>query len=244
MAATDTDLNQANALGELIAQTHANNPPEKRAVRNMPRDHDATKALRADENRMDALADLADVPRDRLIDAAVRGGCVTFVVVDEDGVPSDGFFELDELPPASPTADRDAGEADEASADRIAQLEREARARDEEHRRAMDAERARADEAASESERLREQLAGAEHLASAAGIPASFGELTGQQVVDLLKSPGPGVEPLAVVRAEFAREGGPREAVRRAAKGAGLLDDDGNPRPSTTPEAPAEPPPA
>lgn len=88
-------------LDQLIAENQLSNPSEKRVARSLPRNHEATKGLLNDKRRMEALADLAEVDRDKIIDAAIRGNNVTFVVIDDEGAPSDGMFAVADLPDPS-----------------------------------------------------------------------------------------------------------------------------------------------
>lgn len=84
-------------LDQLIQENLDGNPGEKRAARAIPRDERATADLLADDDRMDRLAKAADVDRENIIDAAIRGKNVMFVVVDDNGAPSDGFLALSEV---------------------------------------------------------------------------------------------------------------------------------------------------
>lgn len=105
-------LQQMGALDQLLEEHRRTYDSEVFRVRQEPRHHGHTEALRADPDRMAKLAELAELDPDRILDVSVRGDHVSFVVVDENGAPSYGFFPLADLP-ASESDDDDPDEDDD-----------------------------------------------------------------------------------------------------------------------------------
>lgn len=95
------------SLEDLIGEMHRNYPVELRNIRGQLPDGPATQSLKDDSDRMARLSEMAQVeltparpgdePRAYIADVAVRGPYVSFVVLDEQGVPSNGAFPLHEL---------------------------------------------------------------------------------------------------------------------------------------------------
>ena len=209
-----------SALEDLIVSNRETFNDEIRAARAIPRDTRATSDFKSDEAKMKKLSDLADLPEgSRIHDCAVRGANVTFQVADKDGVLSAGFFPLESFDGSVTKAKREAGQA---PAERVPQ--------DPSPRGGTAAVATVVTEGGTPD-------AGEtpETPPAVDGVPADIAELSGAKVAALLKDTPEGIDPLAVVQHEFAREDGPREAVKRAAASTGLLDDEGNPR--TTPAA-------
>lgn len=100
-------LQQMGALDQLLEEHRRTYDSEVFRVRQEPRHHGHTEALRADPDRMAKLAELAELDPDRILDVSVRGDHVSFVVVDEDGAPSYGFFPLADLPASESDDDPD-----------------------------------------------------------------------------------------------------------------------------------------
>jgi hypothetical protein len=197
-----------SVLEDLIIENRANYPDELRTARMQPRDETATQALKDDSDRWDRLAEIAGVashkalpgedPVEHLHDAAVRGSYVSFVVLDAEGVPSNGFFPLHELDKSStnvePVVARQRLQSSPASAPGTVA-----------HGTASTA-------TVAQPEGTKPQ-----------GVPANYDDLNAKDAKALLSSNEPGIDPRAIANYEASRGDAARSTVLKEAEKLDLL---------------------
>lgn len=204
-----------SALEDLVVENRRTYSDALNAVRAVPRDGAATMRLLEDDARMDRLAELAQVERGRILDVAVRGVNVSFMVADEldgngqpTGAVSSGYF---------PVADLDAGT--KASA-----------ARKRGHVEPSSTQvgtPARPGSATGGTATVPTVARDGEHQ-QPPGVPGDISELNAKNTIKLLKEPPQGVDPRAV--ALFERDGreDPRDSVIKEAEKLGLFEPRGD----------------
>lgn len=215
-----------SALEDLIAENRQTFHTDLMVARAQPRDDAATSRLKSDEDQMAALAKLAKVDQENIVDCAIRGTNVTFQVKDSAGVISPGFFPVAAL--AEPTSKRARASgkvathtpSDPSPTGGAATVPTVVTTDNDESEDASDA--GKPDDAT---------------VPAAQGVPAGIDRMSAGEVAQLLKDTPEGVDPRAVLEHEFARDGGPRSVVTRAAAKTGLLDEAGQPQSSTPPIA-------
>jgi hypothetical protein len=193
-------MTPSTSLEDLITENRKTYSAELMGARRMPRDEDATSDLKKDPAKLAKLAELADVPAERIADVAIRGTNVTFQVQETDGALSAGFF------PIAALEDEDAAAAGEVAS------------------------RVPLDPAPQGGTASVPSVATEPGAPTDEGLPENIDNLTGDKVAGLLKDTPDGVDRDEVLKHEFARPGGPRTSVLRAAKTLGLLDDNGQPK--------------
>jgi hypothetical protein len=205
-----------NALEDLVVENRRTYSPELTTARAMPRDQQATDDLKGDSDRMERLADLAEVEPERIVDVAVRGRNVSFVVadgLDDAGVPtgaiSTGFFALSDL---------DGG--DKAKARKRGGV----RSRPKVPRAPRGGTATVPSEAAPERGTAETEPAGPEQPGTGpapGAVPDNLSELNADDTAALFADAPEGVDLGAVLAAEQARDN-PRLTVLRAAEKAGV----------------------
>lgn len=203
-------------LEDLIVENRKTYSPELMAARAQPVDTRATAELRDDPDRMAKLADLAGVKPDAIKDVAVRGTNVSFMVADDAGAPSAGYFPIaafaEDADEETVQAAQDAGEVQG---------------------------RTNVTTPIHGGTATVPTVATEPGAATDDGLPENIDNLTGAKVAGLLKDTPDGVDRDAVLEHEFAREGGPRTTVERAARTLGLLNDEGQPQTQAADDEPA-----
>jgi hypothetical protein len=213
-----------SALEDLIVENRKTFHTDLMVARAQPRDDAATSRLKSDEDQMAALAELAKAEPENIVDCAIRGANVTFQVKDAAGVVSSGFFPVAAL--AEPTSKRSRASgtvathtpSDPSPTGGAATVPTVVTA----------------DDGTSEDEGDADK-GDATTVPPTQGVPAGIDRMSASEVAELLKDTPEGVDPHAVLKHEFARDGGPRSVVTRAAAKTGLLDSTGQPQSSTTP---------
>jgi hypothetical protein len=198
-------MTPSTSLEDLITENRQTYNAELMGARRAPRDEAATSDLKGDPDRLAKLAELAGVPPDKIADVAVRGTNVTFQVQDNDGALSAGFF------PMAAFADDEDKAAEAADAGEV-------------HTRVP------LDPSPQGGTATVASIATEPGEPTDEGLPVNIDNLSGEKVAGLLKDTPEGVDADAVLRHEFAREGGPRASVRRAARTLDMLNEDGNPK--------------
>lgn len=205
-------------LEDLIAENRETFSEELMVARAQPRDEQATADLKGDPDKLAKLAELAEVDPEDIVDAAVRGTNVTFMVKDEETALSAGYFPLTALKGSATAKRKRTGTV--ASRTPTDQAPRGGSATVPTIVSTGGDEPAPGDDAP---------------VPPAEGLPSDINDMGANQVASLLKDTPEGVDANAVLTHEFAREGGPRVQVQRAAKTLDMLDDDGNPKPAGVP---------
>lgn len=204
-----------NALEDLVVENRRTYSPELTAARSQPRDEQATTDLKGDSDRMDRLAELAEVEPERVVDVAVRGRNVTFVVadgLDDSGAPtgaiSTGFFALSDLD-GSGKRKRAGGTSSRPK------VPRSPRGGTATVPSVTDEDRGTA-----ETDPAGPEQPGTGPAATA-GVPDNLSELNAEDTAALFADAPEGVDLGAVLAAEQARDN-PRVTVLRAADKAGV----------------------
>lgn len=196
-----------SVLEELVVAHRENNPPELVTAFATPENGVASAELAKDEDRLEKLAELAEVEREQIVATAVRGQNVTFRIEEEDGALSRGFFPLSAL---------EGG----AKASKAAKRGRT------DSRRVV----GRTDAPGAVS-------GGTASVPSVAtpkdtppppeGVPGNIESLNASAKIKLLTEPAEGVDPRAVARYEQSREK-PAPSVIKKAEELGLFEPIGN----------------
>jgi len=199
------------AIEDLIAENQATFNADLVGARAQPRDEAATSDLKGDSDKMAKLAELAEVKPEDVVDCAVRGTNVSFQVKDADGVVSPGFFPLASLEGRATKAKRESGTVQKRGSTDPAPKGGAATV---------------PTVVSTDGDTV--EPGDDPPVPPPEGVPADIDGLSGDKVAELLKDTPEGVDADAVLAHEFAREGGPRTAVTRAAQKLGKLNEDGS----------------